>query len=73
VPEVLRNGISGILANEFDDLVQAVKNVESLSREGCRTEFEIRFTADVMATQYEHVFHNLIRARRDDSESAHQF
>jgi glycosyltransferase involved in cell wall biosynthesis len=67
VREVLRNGISGIMATEFDDLVQAVKNIDSLSREGCRKEFETRFTADVMATQYEHIFHNLIGARRNGS------
>ena len=53
VPEVLRNGVSGIIATEFDDLVKAVKNIESISREGCRKEFETRFTADVMAAQYE--------------------
>jgi glycosyltransferase involved in cell wall biosynthesis len=67
VPEVLRNGVSSIIATEFDDLVKAVKNIESISRESCRREFETRFTADVMAAQYERVFYELINAQRNGS------
>jgi glycosyltransferase involved in cell wall biosynthesis len=73
VPEVLRNGVSSIIATEFDDLVKAVKNIESVSREGCRKEFETRFTADVMAAQYEHIFHDLINARRNGSNPHARF
>ena len=73
VPEVLRNGVSGIIATEFDDLVKAVKNIESVPREGCRKEFETRFTADVMATQYEHIYHDLISARRNGSNPHARF
>ncbi len=65
VPEVLRDGVTGIIASEFDDLVKAVKKVESISREGCRKEFETRFTADVMAAQYERIYCELISARRN--------
>jgi glycosyltransferase involved in cell wall biosynthesis len=67
VPEVLRNGVSGIIASEFDDLVNAVKNIDTISRESCRKEFETRFTAYVMAAQYEHVYLDLISARRNES------
>ena len=63
VPEVLRNGVSSIIATEFDDLVKAVKNIESISRAACRQEFETRFTADVMAAQYERLFFDLINAQ----------
>jgi glycosyltransferase involved in cell wall biosynthesis len=67
VPEVLRSGVSGIIATEFDDLVQAVKNIESISRESCRREFETRFTADVMAAQYERIYLDLISTHRNGS------
>lgn len=63
VTEVLRNGVTGLITREFDDLVQAVKNVGKLSREACRKEFETRFTADVMAAQYEQIYLRLIGAR----------
>jgi glycosyltransferase involved in cell wall biosynthesis len=65
VPEVLRNGVTGIIASEFDELVQAVKNIDKLSREGCRKEFETRFTAEVMAAQYERIYRDLINPRRN--------
>ena len=67
VPEVMRNGVTGYVATEFDDLLKAIKNVESVSRAACRKEFESRFTADVMAAQYEEIFYGLIAARRGNS------
>jgi glycosyltransferase involved in cell wall biosynthesis len=67
VPEVLRNGVSGIIASEFDDLVRSVKNIDSISRESCRKEFETRFTADMMAAQYERIYFDLISACRNGS------
>jgi hypothetical protein len=73
VPEVLRNGVSGIIASEFDDLVQAVKKIDSVSREACRKEFETRFTADVMAAQYERIYRELISARRNGSHPRTHF
>jgi glycosyltransferase involved in cell wall biosynthesis len=73
VPEVLRNGVSGIIASEFDDLVQAVKNIDSISREACRKEFETRFTDDVMAAQYERIYRELIGARRNGSHPRTRF
>jgi len=73
VPEVLRHGVSGFLATEFDDLVEAVKNVEQISREACRKEFETRFTADVMAAQYESIFRDLISARQNGAQPSPRF
>ena len=65
VPEVLRHGVSGIVASEFDDLVKAVENIETISRVRCREEFETRFTADVMAAQYERIYFDLITSRHN--------
>jgi glycosyltransferase involved in cell wall biosynthesis len=73
VPEVLRQGVSGFLATEFDDLVQAVKNVDQISREACRKEFETRFTADVMAAQYERIYRELISARQNGAHAQARF
>ena len=73
VPEVLRNGVSGIIATEFDDLVRAVKNIDNISRESCRREFETRFTADVMVAQYERIYLDLISTRRNGSLTQARF
>jgi len=64
VPEVLQPGVTGFMASEVDDLVAAVKKLESLSRERCRQEFEQRFSVEHMVEGYEAVYHKLIDANR---------
>ena len=70
VPEVLRNGVTSIIASEFDELVQAVRNIDQISREACREEFETRFTVDVMATHYERTYRDLINPPRRNGAAA---
>jgi glycosyltransferase involved in cell wall biosynthesis len=60
VPEIIRPGITGFLANEIDELVAAVGKIDSISRQQCRREFEERFASEVMIAKYEHVYHSLI-------------
>ena len=64
VPEVLRNGISGFIESSIDDLVDAVHKVRDIPRRTCRDEFERRFTAEVMADNYEQVYYQLADMRR---------
>jgi len=56
VPEVLREGTTGVLCETEDDMVEAVRRVATLERAACRREFEQRFTARVMAQQYLEVY-----------------
>jgi glycosyltransferase involved in cell wall biosynthesis len=60
VPEVMRDGVTGFIASEFDDLVAAVKKVDTISRAGCREEYEKRFAVNVMAEKYERVYHEMM-------------
>jgi glycosyltransferase involved in cell wall biosynthesis len=64
VPEVLRHGVTGLMASGVDDLVQAVHAISSISRQRCREEFEARFTANVMAANYEQIYTQLIDGHR---------
>jgi len=64
VPEVLRQGISGFIESSIDDLVQAVHKVGDIPRRTCRDEFERRFTAEVMADNYEQVYYQVADMRR---------
>jgi glycosyltransferase involved in cell wall biosynthesis len=75
VPEVLRHGVTGLMASGVDDLVQAVHAIPSISRQRCREEFEARFTANVMAANYEQIYCQLIddaptQARQNDGQPA---
>jgi len=56
VPEILRHGVTGFVASSVDELVAAVGRVGELSRQTCRREFETRFTAEVMAANYERLY-----------------
>jgi glycosyltransferase involved in cell wall biosynthesis len=64
VPEVLRHGISGFIESSIDELVDAVQKVRDIPRRTCRAEFERRFTAEVMADNYEQVYYQLSDMRR---------
>jgi glycosyltransferase involved in cell wall biosynthesis len=64
VPEVLRDGITGFMASSVDGLVDAAQKISAISRRTCRIEFEARFTSEVMANNYELVYHALIDERR---------
>ena len=75
VPEVLRHGVTGFMASRIDGLVQAVHRISSVSRQRCRAEFEARFTVEVMASNYERLYSQLVddrvtRARRDGGRPA---
>jgi glycosyltransferase involved in cell wall biosynthesis len=64
VPEVLRPGVTGLIASGIDDLVRAAAQIGKLSRQDCREVFEQRFTSEVMAANYERVYYRLIDERR---------
>jgi glycosyltransferase involved in cell wall biosynthesis len=63
VPELLRHGVTGLMASDVDGLVRAVQAIPSISRQKCRAEFEARFTANVMAASYEQIYCQLIDRR----------
>jgi glycosyltransferase involved in cell wall biosynthesis len=64
VPEVLRDGVTGYIADSVDELAGAVRKLDALSREVCRAEFEQRFTVGHMADRYERVYLNTIERRQ---------
>lgn len=60
VPEIVRDGVNGFHCETVEDFVAAVDRIGTLEREACRADFEERFTADVMASQYEAVYERLL-------------
>jgi glycosyltransferase involved in cell wall biosynthesis len=56
VPEVLRDGVTGLFCETEEEMVNAVHRVASLSRAACRREFEQRFTDNQMALRYVEVY-----------------
>jgi glycosyltransferase involved in cell wall biosynthesis len=59
VPEVVRDGEVGYLAESLDEMVTAVKRVDLIDRARCRRWAEERFSVRVMADRYEAVYRRL--------------
>jgi glycosyltransferase involved in cell wall biosynthesis len=60
VPEVVEDGVSGILVHSIDEAVRAVETIEMVSRWECRQAFLERFSAQRMANDYLKVYESLV-------------
>lgn len=59
VPEVVVSGRTGFVADTVDELVEAVKRVDTIERAACRRHVERRFTVERMADAYEALYRRL--------------
>jgi len=59
VPEVIEDGISGLIVSSVDEAVEAVRHVDKLNRLLVRRAFERRFTAEAMARAYLEIYRGL--------------
>jgi glycosyltransferase involved in cell wall biosynthesis len=64
VDEVMEHGRTGFIVEGLKDAVEAVQQVNRLSRLRCRQVFEERFTASRMAMDYLRVYQRMVQARR---------
>jgi glycosyltransferase involved in cell wall biosynthesis len=60
VPDVISNGVTGLIIDSVDDAVEAVATVSLMSRSSVRAEFERRFTAERMARSYIAAYRSLM-------------
>jgi glycosyltransferase involved in cell wall biosynthesis len=63
VPEVMEQGITGVIVDGLEDAVAAVRRIPELSRQRCREVFEQRFTSCRMASDYLQVYEQVIARR----------
>lgn len=59
VPEVITDGVTGLIGETDDDLVQLCQRIDSISREACRAEAVCRFSIAAMTDGYEAVYRRL--------------
>ncbi len=60
VPEIVRDGVTGFIADSVDDLARAVKRVDLIDRARCRADVEQRFSVAAMTDRYEAVYRRLV-------------
>ena len=61
VPEIIDNGVTGLIVDTEEEAVRALPQVLSLDRRAVRRRFEERFSAARMATDYIQVYRSLMR------------
>jgi glycosyltransferase involved in cell wall biosynthesis len=64
VPEIVEDGVSGIVVESIEDAVRAVDRVQHMDRSHVRHAFEQRFTAARMSEAYVRVYERLPALRR---------
>lgn len=59
VPEIITEGVSGYIVDTVEEMIDAVKKVESISPIECRKSIEGRFSIDRMVDEYEGLFQKI--------------
>jgi glycosyltransferase involved in cell wall biosynthesis len=61
-PEIITNGVNGFICDSKLDFINAIHNVDKISRVACRQEFEKRFTQRHMTDNYEALYYRIMAA-----------
>jgi len=67
MPEIIEDGVNGLLVQDIDEAVSAVKKVKELDRRRCRQTVEERFTAEKMVDNYLSVYRRVLELSRKGS------
>lgn len=61
VPEVVDPGVTGLICDEVDELPDALHEVTTIDPHACVRHVKRSFSAELMASRYEQVYHKVIR------------
>jgi len=59
--EVIKDGETGFVVKNVEEMIKAIKKIGEIKREGCRRWVEEKFTIERMVNDYEKVFYQIIR------------
>ncbi len=65
VPEVVIDGVTGIVRDSVGELVASVAEIDHISRAACRADAEARFSSDKIVDAYEGLYRNLLERARN--------
>ncbi|HLM83762.1 MAG TPA: glycosyltransferase family 4 protein, partial [Candidatus Bathyarchaeia archaeon] len=63
IPEIVVNGKTGYVVSEIYDMIEAVKNIETISRQECRRHALENFNAEKMVDGYEKIYRKILAKR----------
>jgi glycosyltransferase involved in cell wall biosynthesis len=64
VPEIVEDGRTGLIGDTVDELVEAVKRIDTIDRAACRRHVERRFSVPRMVDDYEALYRRALIARK---------
>jgi glycosyltransferase involved in cell wall biosynthesis len=64
LPEIIRQGIDGYLANSLEEACVAIHSLPKIDRYHCRQRAEAYFSAPTILNQYEQLYRSLLSAQR---------
>ncbi len=64
MPEIIEEGKTGFLVKNLDEMVEAIKNVDTIDRAYCRAHALTKFNAAKMAEGYEAIYKKVIDAAK---------
>lgn len=64
VPEVVKDGVTGFVVDNIDEMVAAVKRIDGINRGECRKWVEEKFTMEKMVEGYEKVYEEILKMTR---------
>jgi glycosyltransferase involved in cell wall biosynthesis len=70
VPELVTDGATGFLASSVEGLADALRRVATLDRTRCRTEAEVRFSADRMCDDHLALYEQVVARQERDARSS---
>ena len=60
MPEIIQDGINGFIVSGIEEMADIMKDVVNISREGCRSTVERKFTQEKMVKQYIEVYKEIL-------------
>lgn len=66
VPEIVQNGINGIVCNNINEAINAVNEIHNISRVNCRAIAENKFSQSVIVNNYLKIYENHLNKRLND-------
>jgi len=70
VPEVIRDGVAGIICHSVEQAAECLAGVAALSRRECRKTYEKRFTSERMASDYLRIYTRVIERHAQTPQRA---
>lgn len=66
IPEIVTNGKTGFVVSDLQEMIEAVKKINSIKRDYCRKYALENFNAQLMAARYEKIYQKILKQQNDE-------